>query len=76
MSATVERMQLHENLTRAASIDTENIMVSLAQLLGYRQRVAQEILKGGYNEENQRALDEQFEYLNTNIKKVLGLYIP
>lgn len=73
MSETATRMQFHNNLTTAASFDAEQAILSLTQLFGYRQRVAQEILKGMYNEEDQKALDEQFEYLNTNIKKVLGI---
>ena len=62
-----------DNLQRAASIDPERSLLSVSHLLGYRQRVAQEILKGNHTEGDLDQLNDLLDYTNDNIKKALGL---
>lgn len=59
-------------ISRSASMDSLNIHSNLFQLLGYRQRVAQEILENK-NDENVKELISLFNYTNEQIKKLLAI---
>jgi hypothetical protein len=56
----------------ASQVETEHLMPNLMRLLGYRQRVAQQIREAPKGE-NLKELDELYEYVNENIKKLLSI---
>ena len=60
------------NLQRAAHLRADAISPSLFQFLGYRQMVAQQVLRET-NDVRRNELMELYEYANKNIKTVLGL---
>lgn len=69
---TVERERFQINLAMAASFDANNTYPSLFSLLGYRKAVAERMMKEP-NPETLAVLYEQYEYVNNNIKQLLGL---
>jgi hypothetical protein len=69
--ATSVRHDFIEELSRAASFDAGNSYPQLFQLLGYRKRMAEMMLHIDY--ENTPDIKEEYEYINNQIKKLLGL---
>jgi predicted nucleic acid-binding OB-fold protein len=65
-------LQYYKNIKVAVSLDINNSIPQLFQLLGYRKRVAEEMLKN-HNEEEFKALKDIFERVNNDIKLLLGL---
>ena len=61
-----------EKIKSAAHIDSAQIMPHLIQLLGYRQRVAQDLirLQGTANEYE---LKNTYDYMNEQIETILNL---
>jgi hypothetical protein len=72
---TQSMIELQEKLRIAAHFNTERTFPHLFQLLGYRQRLAQEMLKSGdlFTPDRDNALVETWEYVNSNILKILGI---
>lgn len=62
---TMEKVQV------AANFNTQYAIPNLMQLIGYRQKVAQDLLRA--NSERHSELTELFNYTNEQIKKVLGI---
>lgn len=60
------------NLRIAAGFDANRTIPGLFQHMGYRQRVAQEILKC-HDEAQIKQLEDLLEATNEIIKKILGL---
>ena len=71
MSA-IEREVHQINLARSASFDANNTYPSLFSLLGYRKSIAERLLRE-HNPEDYKILYEQYEYINSQIKTLLGL---
>lgn len=68
-----EEMVFREKLGIAASSKAEYIAPSLFQLIGYRQRIAEEILRGNPQEESFQMLKDNFDFIQGQIRTVLGL---
>lgn len=64
-----------EKLIVAAHLEMKDVVPSLSQLIGYRQRVAQEILKheGCSVDERTKYLWDSYNYVNSSINQLLGL---
>ncbi|MFW6272436.1 MAG: hypothetical protein ACOC2U_01490 [bacterium] len=69
---TTSRMDMHENLQRAAGFDANRTYPALFQHLGYRKLLAEQILRGG-EIEKMKELEELYERVNTEIKLIIGL---
>ena len=71
---TTAIMEIRERIIVSAHLKFEDAIPSLSQLIGYRQRVAQEILDKGFDESpSSKNLYELWNYANENINKILGL---
>lgn len=68
-------IEAREKLIVSAHMKIEDAIPSLSQLIGYRQRVAQEILskEGGCTNEELSDLWRMWNFANSDIKKILGL---
>ena len=68
-------IELQEKLRISANFDIERSLPHLFQLLGYRQRLAQEMLKCSdlLTPDRDNVLVETWEYVNNNILKILGI---
>ena len=62
----------HDRIVGSAHFEYNREWGCLAQLFGYRQRVAQELLKCE-NEKEEKVLRELIDFVNTQIKTVLFL---
>lgn len=69
-SSVVEEL---ENVRIAATINCGYIAPSLFQLIGYRQYVAKMILSGNNSHEINVTLFSEYDYIDSNIKKILGI---
>jgi len=76
MSIVQSKLEELEKFHRAAYLEFKvgeefgnSPLPQLIQLLGYRQRVAQEVIKSGYSEETINL----FDYTNDQIKKLLAI---
>jgi len=63
--------ELINKLEIAYTINMEKIIPVLSQLMGYRQRLASEIKKYNYSEDHDVFI--HLEYINNQIKDILGL---
>ena len=72
MVTTTSNMDMYENLHRAAGFDANRSYPLLFQHLGYRKLLAEEILRGG-ELHRVEALEKAYEYINNEIKDILGL---
>jgi hypothetical protein len=68
-------IEIREKLIISAHLKIEDCIPSLSQLIGYRQRVAQEILnkEGGCTDAQLNDLWTMWHYVNCDINKILGL---
>jgi hypothetical protein len=62
-----------KRLEVATTLDANNVSPILFQLLGQRKMVAQQLLRSGGSDEKYRETIELYNYLNENIKQVIGL---
>lgn len=67
---TIEEKRMR--VQQAATFNTEFTIPQLCQLLGYRQRLAQEILET-QNTLKYKDLLELYEHTNNTIKKLIGI---
>jgi len=67
--AVVDDLRL---IQEAAGFDSTNLMGSLSQLIGYRQRIAQTMLRTNSDEEHHE-LKQAFEYTQSKIKLLLAI---
>ncbi len=73
MGNTQSKVEILENLQQCAYMDVRNSIPSLCQLIGYRQKVAQELLKTlEANKENEE-MTNVFLHCNEEIKRLLGI---
>ena len=61
-----------EKIQRAAHFNSMYVVTDMLQLIGYRQRIAQELLRGN-TDEVYRDLKELYNNINDKIKKILGI---
>jgi len=75
MESKAINTELQHQLRMAAymGINTSNVFPNISHLLGYRQRVAQEILGEIVETEKSKMLLMTFENINNEIKSILGL---
>ena len=60
------------NIRIAASFDANRTYPSLFQQLGYRKRVAEQMLRS-VDENEHHELNEVYEYVNNTIKAIIGV---
>lgn len=69
---TTSRIEMLENLQRAAGFDANRTYPALFQHFGYRKLLAEQILRGG-DIEKMKELEELYERVNAEIKLIIGL---
>jgi hypothetical protein len=57
----------------ASHVETEHLIPNLMRLLGYRQRVAQEMRKITHETDAYVELEKVYDYVNEDIKRLLSL---
>lgn len=67
---TTSRMDMYENLRRAAGFDANRTYPILFQHLGYRKMIAEQLLRGG-EINKMKELEELYERVNTEIKLII-----
>jgi hypothetical protein len=72
MNNTATNIKDRENLQMAADMKIDFAIPSLCQLIGYRQKVAQDIL-GCKDEEQLEYLNSVYDRANYHIKQLLGI---
>ena len=72
MSAIAKRIEFQDKLMIAAGFDSGRSYPSLFELLGYRKRLAEQILRSN-SSEMEKKYQEVYEYTNDQIKALLGL---
>ncbi len=72
MEANESRSERHRKIYSSANFDLQYIIPNLCKLVGYRERVAQEIIKSN-NEESLEVLNELYDNVENDMKKYLGL---
>lgn len=65
--------ELRTRIEAAAHCEAERTLLSISQLLGYRQRVAQELLSFDSDDEEFKSLLGIFDDSENKIKSILGL---
>lgn len=70
MGELAERMEFQNKLMVAAGFDSIRTYPSLFELLGYRKRLAEQILRSNTLE---KEYQEIYEYTNNQIKLLLGI---
>lgn len=69
---TTSKLEMYEDLQRAAGFDANKIYPALFQHLGYRKCVAEQILLGGdFN--RMVELELLYENINKEIKLIIGI---
>jgi len=71
-SASAIRHDHVQRLEVAATFNTERSAPHIYQLIGYRQKIAQELLRSG-TEDYRKSLDQNYEYVQEQLKLVLGI---
>lgn len=66
------KFELLQKLQIAANFNVESTCPTLFHLLGYRQRIAEQMIIE-MNDENSKFLEDIFERINHDIKLVLGI---
>ena len=61
-----------EKIQRAAHFNSMYVITDMMQLIGYRQRIAQELLRGN-TDEVYKDLKELYNNINDKIKRILGI---
>jgi len=61
-----------EKIQRAAHFNSMYVITDMMQLIGYRQRIAQELLRGN-TDEVYDDLKELYNNINDKIKRILGI---
>lgn len=72
MDASEKREEYIEKVGLAAGFNCQYAIPNLVQLLGYRQRVAQDLLRAK-EPENKMNLETELNYVNSNIRLLLGI---
>ena len=61
-----------EKIQRAAHFNSMYVITDMMQLIGYRQRIAQELLRA-HTDEVYDDLKELYNNINDKIKRILGI---
>jgi len=69
---TSSRIKFYEDLQRTAAFDANRTYPYLFQQLGYRKRIAEDLLHSNI-EEYTKILTELYNQVNSEIKLILGL---
>ena len=72
-TASTARINFENNTRIAASLDFKNIVPTLSGLFELRKCTAKILLDGNKSFDSMEVLTEQLEYINQNIKAVLGM---
>lgn len=70
---TQEELDRQNRIEIAFGIKIEMVAPGLFEMIGYRKRVAQELMKSTPNSKRQEELECVLNDVNDNIKKLLGL---
>ncbi len=75
MSFTSTLVKEEEKLLLSARIDFGRISHNISQLIGYRQRIAQQLMDGKmfFNDESVEQMKALIEHVNNQIKQQLAL---
>ena len=70
--STTAASEFYENLRRASGFDANRTYPSLFQHLGYRKRIAEQLLRE-IDDDKTKLLTELYERVNCEIKLIIGL---
>jgi hypothetical protein len=57
----------------ASQVETEHLIPNLMRLLGYRQRIAQDMRKRTEGTSEFNEIERAYDYINEDIKKLLSI---